>query len=138
MTALFNQKKLAQIHSFDYIFPAMKVRVYFNLAKKLLSVQAKVNGVWKVVRHCQSITLTDVVFKVSEKGRQRVIKNKRKNVHAYICGTIFEGQSNPNEWMDLITYNPYKFKKFYDGEKYVDTADRVFIKGRMVYATNPQ
>lgn len=116
----------------------MKVRVYFNLAKKLLSVQAKVNGVWKVVRHCQSISLTDVVFKVSERGRQRVIKNKRKNVHAYICGTVTEGQSNPNEWMDLITYNPYKFEKFYDGEKYVDTADRVFIKGRMVYATNPQ
>lgn len=116
----------------------MKCRVYYNLVKKLLSVQAKVNGVWKVVRHCQSISLTDVVFKVSEKGRQRVIKNKRKNVHAYICGTMILGEPDSTEWMDLITYNPYKFEKFYDGEKYVDTADRVFVKGRMVYAINPQ
>lgn len=118
----------------------MKVRVYYSLRKHLLSVQAKINGSWKVVRHCQSITLTDVMFKVSERGRQRVLKNKRKNVHAYICGTFNEESipQNQNEWMDLITYNPYKFEKFYDGEKYVDTADRVFIKGRMVYATNPQ
>jgi hypothetical protein len=116
----------------------MKVRVYFNLQKKLLSVQAKVNGVWKVVRHCQEISLLDVTFKVSERGRQRVIKNKRKNVHAYICGTVTEERTAQDQWFDLITYNPYKLEKFYNGEKYVDTADRVFIKGRIVYAINPQ
>jgi hypothetical protein len=116
----------------------MKVRVYFNLQKKLLSVQAKVKGVWKVVRHCQEISLIDVTFKVSERGRQRVIKNKRKNVHAYICGTVAEDQTTQGQWFDLITYNPYKLEKFYNGEKYIDTADRVFIKGRMVYAINPQ
>jgi hypothetical protein len=64
----------------------MKVRVYFNLHKKLLSIQTKVNGAWKVISHRQSVSLSDVTFKVSECGRQRVIKNKRKNVHAYICG----------------------------------------------------
>jgi hypothetical protein len=118
----------------------MKVRVYFNLNKKLLSVQAKINGSWKVVRYCQSVTLINVTFKVSERGRQRVLKNKRKNVHAYICGTFIcddlVKRSKQDEWMDLITYNPYKLERFYDGEKYVDTADKVFIKGRMIYATN--
>lgn len=118
----------------------MKVRIYYNLRLQLLSMQAKVQGSWKVVKHCEAVSLTDVTFKVSEAGRQRVIKNKRKNVHAYICGTFDEGAalSKQGEWMDLITYNPYKLEKFYDGEKYVDKADKVFVKGRNVYATNAQ
>jgi hypothetical protein len=65
----------------------MKVRVYFNLHKKMLSVQEKINGSWKVVDHVEQIWLGNAKFKVSEVGRQRVIKNKRKNVHAYIEGT---------------------------------------------------
>lgn len=114
----------------------MKVRVYYNLRLKCLSVQAMVGKSWKVIRHAQTVSLVDVTFKVSEKGRQRVIKNKRKNVHAYICGTLVEDMPKQDEWMDLITYNPYKLEKFYDGEKYVDKADRVFVKGRSVYAIN--
>lgn len=118
----------------------MKVRVYYNLRLKCLSVQAMVGRSWKVVRHTQHISLENVTFKVSEKGRQRVIKNKRKNVHAYICGTFICDdtikRTVQNEWMDLISYNPYKLEKFHDGEKYVDKADRVFVKGRSVYAIN--
>jgi hypothetical protein len=115
----------------------MKVRVYFNLHKKLLSIQTKVNGVWKVISHRQSVSLSDATFKVSERGRQRVIKNKRKNVHAYICGTLSDELVNESG-MDLIIYNPYKFERFFNGERYVDTAEKVFIDGRKVYAANAQ
>ena len=65
-------------------------RVYFNLHKKLLSIQAKVNGSWKVIRHVNEIMLADVKFKVYEKGRQRVLNEKRKNVHAFIVGNLVE------------------------------------------------
>lgn len=111
----------------------MKVRVYFNLHKKLLSVQTKVNGVWKVIRHTDSIALSDVTFKVSERGRQRVIKNKRKNVHAYICGTVSDEPMNESGMVPII-YNPYKFERFFDGTGYIDTAEKVFVNGRKVYA----
>ena len=62
------------------------MRVYRNLHKKCWSVQQKQKGRWKVVAHAESITLLDCVFRVSEAGRQRVLRESRKNVHAYIQG----------------------------------------------------
>jgi hypothetical protein len=97
----------------------MKVRVYRNLHKKCLSVQAKVNGAWKVIDHVDQITLVDVSFKVSQAGRDRVLREKRKNVHAYVCGTVatfpiaLQGRK--------VSYNPYKadtFTETLDGHVY--------------------
>lgn len=113
-------------------------RVYFNLHKKLLSVQAKVNGSWKVIKHVLNINLTDVKFKVSEAGRQRVLREKRKNVHAFIEGV--EVDQPINQRAQNVTYNPYKYEKFTitTGEKYVDKAEYVVIIGRTILAVNPQ
>lgn len=86
-----------------------RVEVYFNLHKKCYSVRDKKSRL--VIAHLDSIALKDVVFKVSEKGRQRVLKEKRKNVHAVIEGTI----CCPVEIEALstkVTYNPYKYKSF--------------------------
>ncbi len=114
-----------------------RIRVYFNLHKKMLSVQEKINGSWKVVDHVEQIWLGDAKFKVSQAGRQRVIKNKRKNVHAYIEGIANTVPEN-FPLFDSINYNPYKLERFHDGEKYVDKADFVYILGRRVYAINAQ
>jgi hypothetical protein len=113
----------------------MKVRVYFNLHKKLLSVQTKVNGSWKVIKHVFNINLTDVKFKVSEGGRQRVLREKRKNVHAFIEGV--EVDQPIDQRAQNVTYNPYKYEKFTTGEKYVDKADYAVIMGRTILALNP-
>jgi hypothetical protein len=111
-------------------------RVYFNLHKKLLSVQAKVNGQWKVINHVNRIDLCDVRFKVSEAGRQRVLRENRKNVHAFVEGDViaFCGYANATR----VAYNPYKYEKFTTGEKYVDKADFAIIVGREIGAINPQ
>ncbi len=114
----------------------MKVRVYFNLHKKLLSVQTKVNGRWKVIKHVFNINLTDVKFKVSEAGRQRVLREKRKNVHAFIEGVEINDQVSQRA--QNVTYNPYKYEKFTTGEKYVDKAEYAVIMGRTILAVNPQ
>jgi len=91
----------------------MKVFVYFNLHKKCFSVKA-LEGMMKgrVIAHRDSLHLQDVTFKVSEKGRQRVIRERRKNVHAGVVGN----------WNDLcytehlegkeLTYDPYKYDSF--------------------------
>ncbi len=110
------------------------LRVYFNLHKKCLSVQAKVNGSWKVIEHAKEINLTDVTFKVSEAGRQRVIKNSRKNVHAFIYGKRIDYCPN-NQWR-LVSYNPYTREKFWNGFGYVDKADYVAVNGRQIKAYN--
>jgi L-fucose mutarotase/ribose pyranase (RbsD/FucU family) len=85
-----------------------KVFVYKNLHKKCYSVKLLKTG--RVIAHVDEITLWDASFKVSEAGRQRVIKEKRKNVHAGVVGIV----ANVNILCQLkgVTYNPYKFDSF--------------------------
>jgi hypothetical protein len=116
-----------------------QVRVYFNLHKKMLSVQTKQNGQWKLIGHAEDVYLHNVAFKVSEAGRQRVIKNKRKNVHAFIVGEITDGFKS----LDLdpfltVRYNPYEMDKFQCQGENISSAKTVIINGRHVYAQNPQ
>lgn len=87
----------------------LKVKVYFNITKKTFSIQH--NG--KVIGHADQIALKNVEFKVSEKGRQRVLKEKRKNVHAYVVGEISDFQLIKVQGVG-VTYNPYKFPNFYE------------------------
>jgi len=58
----------------------MRVFVYRNIHKNCLSVRNVKTGL--VMAHVDSITLKNVKFKVSAKGRERVLKEKAKNVHA--------------------------------------------------------
>lgn len=91
-----------------------RVRVYFNLHKKMFSVQHKTKKGWRLWKHLDHICLHNVVFKVSEAGRKRVIKEGKKNVHAYIEGDIHGNVGfKPDEKEHLISYNPYKFNQFY-------------------------
>lgn len=85
----------------------MKVKVYFNLHKKTFSIMDLKTR--RVVRYADDVTLRDVTFKVSEAGRQRVLREKRKNVHAYVIGKI---DPFPVDNGREVTYNPYKYKTF--------------------------
>ena len=57
----------------------MRVFVYYNLHKKLWSVKA-LEGPQKgrVIRRANHVTLRDAMPKVSQKGRERVLREKRK------------------------------------------------------------
>jgi hypothetical protein len=101
----------------------MKVFVYFNLHRKLFSVKALEGpNKGKVIGHTYSVSLNDVTFKVSEAGRQRVLREKRKNVHAGVVGTLdcdLSNQDHRNFGYSLmkyhstqVTYNPYRFTSF--------------------------
>lgn len=86
-----------------------KVEVYKNLHNGLFSVRQ--NGL--VVAHVETIALSHPRIKVNEKGRQKVIRDKAKNVHAFITG--FPNSVNKGFTIDdkhAITYNPYKYKTF--------------------------
>ena len=89
--------------------------IYFNLHKKCFSVKYK----GRVIHHLDNFLATGVTFKVSEKGRQKVIEQKRKNVHAYIvCDILYSFDKNHNidylNELDRIKYNPYKYASFVD------------------------
>jgi hypothetical protein len=110
----------------------LKVYVYFNLHKKLFSVKA-MEGLYKglVVAHCDSIALQDVTPKVSQKGRDRVLQEKRKNVHAGLVGhvVLVDIPMVDSEDHKHITYNPYKYKTFVytDSEKEYTGSEWVHI-----------
>lgn len=86
-----------------------KVFVYWNFNKKLWSIRSLDTG--KVIKRLPELCLVDCVFKVSQSGRNRVLKEKRKNVHAGVIGIIVKNKYRPKI---PISYNPYKYKTFVD------------------------
>lgn len=97
----------------------MKVFVYKNL-----HATRKNNGVTvysvkalegpdkgRVVARSSHVLLSDVRPKVSEAGRQRVLRERRKNVHAGLVGNLVSLEPTPFHG-EVITYNPYKYDGF--------------------------
>lgn len=84
------------------------VRVYRNLHKKCFSV--KCMKLKRVIAHVDSIVLVDVTFPVSKSGRARVLKEKQKNVHAFIQGKVSPKRTRGGR---RICYNPYKKDHFF-------------------------
>ena len=105
----------------------MKVRVYRNLNKRCLSVQHKTEKGWRLLKHTQSISLKDVRFIVSQSGRERCLREKRKNVHAFVEGELVEVVGIPTK--ERVTYNPYLHSQFstWSGSKPVFNALYAYI-----------
>ena len=128
------------------------VQVYRNLNRKFASgkpVFSVRNDKGLVEDHVASISLLDPVFRVSKAGNERVRKEKRKNVHAYIQGKRMKGKpswsSKPlglrwgNEW-HRVTYNPYKHEHFVlveDESMRVEDAFIMEIDSKGVWAFKP-
>lgn len=85
-----------------------KVFVYKNLHKDCWSVRQ--NGLVKA--HAKEIRLWDCSFQVNQKGRNRVLEEKSKNVHAGIKGFIDKVCLLDLENGSNVTYNPYKYETF--------------------------
>lgn len=140
----------------------INVSVYFNLNRKCLSIRAEEGPAkGRVIAHAQTAALGEVTFKVSEAGRQRVLKEQRKNVHAFVRGTLIaiEGKfteagkaagvdrevmrcpilktvSQNSNWQQ-VTYNPYRFDSFVTKEWHeaVTSAGAAILRGREVEAS---
>lgn len=118
-------------------FSAVKVFVYRNLHKECWSVRALTGDQkGRVILHAKSVDLSNAFFKVSENGRQRVIRQKAKEVHAGVVGWLdsahvmeerYDSQAadtfdtectgwgtwnaSGTTWQ-AVTYNPYKYSSF--------------------------
>ena len=110
-----------------HIDTSKPVHVYRNLHKNCLSVRQL-----GIVRcHVDNIVLNNATFVVNEKGRNKVRKEKKKNVHAYIKGTVVDARKTdhlPFYW-ENVYYNPYKCDFFKSGEHYINCAEWVEIDG---------
>jgi len=97
----------------------MKTYIYYNLHKKCWSLMQR----GKVIGHCEAVVIADAEFRVRQGGRKRVLREKRKNVHAFVIGKIvtrFEYQQEEIGTNRQVKYNPYKSDSF----TYSDTGEK--------------
>ena len=116
----------------------MKVDVYRNLHNGMYSIksrEADTRGL--VIAWAEYLWLDDVEFVVSDAGRNRVLRERKKYVHAFVRGTlssfrglvrdvdvdlskVHESVHQEPEYRDMnrhgheFTYNPYRFSTFVD------------------------
>lgn len=106
--------------------PFKPVMVYKNLHNGLFSL--KQDNL--VIGHTSAVTLKNVTFKVLERGRQRVIAEKQKNVHAFICGFVVDFNDEIAPTGEQVTYNPYKYHTFVTKS---DEQEAVLANHEMLY-----
>jgi hypothetical protein len=85
----------------------MMVDVYWNIHKRIFSIRDVKTRL--VIGHLNQLVLVNCTFRVSEAGRQRVVRTKRKNVHAVVRGNFLPGFLPANladDWR-VAKYNPY-------------------------------
>jgi len=95
----------------------MKVAIYKNLHNGLFSVQCREGKDYgRVLAHVPCIRLHNVRFVVRERGRQRVLAERRKNVHAFVVGYTDKLAGMVAHYPPVepasVSYNPYKASTF--------------------------
>ncbi len=127
----------------------MRVFCYYNLHKHCFSLKA-LEGPDKgrVVHHARRVELSEPVFKVSQAGRARVLREQAKNVHAGVVGNLKQFEAFDPEvpltqpaapcedgWT-AVTYNPYLFDAFVTVANHdpVDSAREAVLDSRKVWA----
>ena len=111
-----------------------QVDVYKNLHKDCYSIRSRTTG--RVIEHTGLAYIRDAKFVVQPAGRKKVLEERRKNVHAFVRGTL----TTENKVLDvkdgfflitphLIKYNPYQADYFYYGNpnNRIDKADLVIL-----------
>ena len=104
----------------------MNVSIYRNLHNGLISIKSASSGL--VLGHAKSVDIAWADFVVHEAGRQRVLRDKQKNVHAYVKGLLlntsgfkpYKGRSigpvygalDTIHKATVVSYNPYKEPHF--------------------------
>lgn len=130
----------------------MRVEVYFNLHKKLFSIRALEGpGKGRVIKHTPTVGLLNATFTSQKAGREKVRREGRKNVHAFVRGDLFycrpthfffQFERPIRERGARVTYNPYTDDSFViDGVERtpVYEAERVSMSTAYgVYALEPK
>jgi hypothetical protein len=107
-----------------------KYYIYRNLRKKN-AFSVRYRG--KVMMSEPRIIAINVEFRVSEAGRNRVLRKKQKNVHAFVvadeCYTCYP--TKDVESLPQIRYNPYEANVFtVNGQPITKAKHVVFENGK--------
>lgn len=91
----------------------LRVECYWNLHVGGFSVRSlEGDRKGRVIAHVPTVRLADATFTVQPAGRAKVLREKRKNVHAFVRGRWQQSLPDLVRW--VVTYNPYKHDSFVD------------------------
>jgi hypothetical protein len=105
-----------------HVWGMTHVQVYKNLNRGDWSIRAK----GKVIGHASECVLANVTFHVSENGRQRVIRNRCREVHAWAIGELIDGTAPIGERI-AVTYRPFEGGSFVRRDNGAPIAGAAFV-----------
>lgn len=125
-----------------------RVEAYYNLHKRCLSYRPSGGR----VKHAKAMIINDVTFAVQPAGRERVRREGKKNVHAFVRGEPawvagaddslddYTQENLDRQGYRKVTYNPYKFDSFVfaDNHKPVNNASQVVIIDRDIWMSGQE
>ena len=89
-----------------------RIRAYYNLHRKCFSVQDYKTGL--VIEHTDKLFMTNAMFVVRKSGNERVKKEGKKNVHAFVNGIRQPKWQNTDHCNNYeVKYNPYTMDFFH-------------------------
>jgi len=110
----------------------MEARYYIYRNLRTGGFSVKYRG--KVIDRLHTFAAYNAELKVNELGRQRVIKEGQKNVHAYVVCDKYESKKYPIlkigtvDKYKKITYNPYRDTQFVCRGKKIYKAKRIVFQ----------
>ena len=111
-----------------------QVEVYRNLNKgRVFSIRDKKTNL--VVAIGDKFKIENVKCTVREGGRQRVIREKRKAVHAFLIGTFTGGCEFDLDECQELYYDPYTLDSFVnkDNGKKITSVDIIYFDNGRAY-----
>lgn len=112
-----------------------KYYIYRNLRTTGFSIRYR----GKVIDRLTTFTAENVEFKVNELGRQRVIIERQKNVHAFVVCDKYTVKKYPilnGGLLDregCVRYNPYQAAHFVCDGKRIDSAKEVVFQNCLCF-----
>ena len=125
-----------------------RVEAYYNLHKRCLSYRPSGGH----VKHAKAMILNDVTFAVQPAGRERVRREGKKNVHAFVRGEPswiagvddsledYTPENLDRQGYRKVTYNPYKFDSFVfaDNHSPVKNVSQAVIIDRQIWMSGQE
>ncbi len=109
--------------------------IYRNLRTKGFSIRYR--GI--VVDRLFTFSAEGVEFKVNELGRERVLKERQKNVHAFVVADKYKAEKYPILKGNLldnksrVTYNPYTAAHFVCDGKRINRAKALAFQNGLCF-----
>ena len=102
-----------------------RIRTYYNLHRKCFSIQDYQTGL--VTEHIDKLFMTNAMFVVRKSGNERVKKEGKKNVHAFVNGIRQPKWITPHLSYQEVKYDPHTMD-YFKYKRVMTTCDNLWLE----------